>query len=202
MRGRRRAQRGQSTVEFGAAAVVLLLLVFGLVDLGRVFYFDVALQGATREAARQATWFDSATGTNPSLYDTDGWSGQPCGDPDPFPGIKESVDCNLSKSGLPPSVLQNPGTTCPLPADGNSTYNPPYDDSAYPTTLNAPVLYICYGATPGADLTSAPADNSFKGVDVNVILVMSFGFTSGLLSGVFGSSVHIVANTHMLVGGY
>jgi hypothetical protein len=35
-----------------------------------------------------------------------------------------------------------------------------------------------------------------------VILVMSFGFASGLLSGVFGNSIHIVANTHMTVGGY
>ena len=70
-----RSQVAQSTVEFGAAALVLILLLFGLIDLGRVFYFDVGLQGAVREGARHATWFDPQTGTNPFLYDTDGWSG-------------------------------------------------------------------------------------------------------------------------------
>jgi TadE-like protein len=174
-------------VEFGASALVLVLLLFGLIDLGRVFYFDVGLQGAVREGARQASWFDPDTGTNPYLSDS---------------AIKSSVDAILTKSGLPASVLQNSSMTCPGPSDGNAAYNPPYDDSAYPTAVNVPSLYICYGATPGLDLATPPADNSFKGTDVNVILVMNFGFASGLLSGVFGNAVHIVANTHMTVGGY
>ena len=197
-----RTQRAQSTVELGASALVLVLLLFGLIDLGRVFYFDVGLQGATREGARQASWFDPNTGTNPFLYDTDGWAGQPCSDPNPHPGIKESVDCNLSKSGLPSSVLQNPTVTCPMSTDGNTVDNPPYDDSVYPAALNTPSLYICYSNTPGLDIASAPTDNSLKGTDVNVVLVMSFGFASGMLQGVLGNSVHIVSNTHMSVGGY
>jgi len=202
VRHRGRPQEAQSTVEFGAAAIVLILLLFGLLDLGRVFYFDVGLQGAVREGARHATWFDPQTGTNPFLYDTDGWSGAPCSDPNPYPGIKESVDCNLSKSGLPSSVLQNPGLTCPAATDGNPNYNPPYDDAVYPSAVNVPSLFICYSQTPGLDITTAPADNSMRGADVNVILVMSFGFVSGLMQGVLGNSVHIVANTHMAVGGY
>jgi Flp pilus assembly protein TadG len=180
-------QRGQSTVEFGASALVLVLLLFGLIDLGRVFYFDVGLQSAVREGARQATWFDSTTGTNPTLYDD---------------AIKSSVDAILTKSGLPQSVLGNPSTTCPSTSDGNPADNPPYDSSVYPAAVNAPTLYICYGNTPGLDITAAPVDNSLKGLDVNVILVMSFGFASGLMSGVLGDSIHIVANTHMTVGGY
>jgi hypothetical protein len=174
-------------VEFGASALVLVLLLFGLIDLGRVFYFDVGLQGAVREGARQASWFDPSTGTNPYLYDA---------------AIKSSVDAILTKSGLPVSVLQNSSMTCPTPTDGNTEFNPPYDDSAYPAGVNAPSLYICYSGTPGLDLTAAPVDNSMRGTDVNVILVMNFGFASGLMSGVFGNSIHIVANTHMTVGGY
>jgi Flp pilus assembly protein TadG len=182
-----RLARGQSTVEFGASALVLVLLVFGLVDLGRVFYFDVGLQGATREGARQATWFDPQTGTNPYLSDAT---------------IKSSVDAVLVKSGMPPSVLQNPGATCPTTNDGNTTFNPPYADSTYPSGANQPSLFICYANTPGLDLAAPPADNSFKGQDVNIILVMNFGFVSGLMSGFLGNSIHIVANTHMTVGGY
>jgi len=184
---RRSLERAQSTVEFGASALVLVLLLFGLIDLGRVFYFDVGLQGAAREGARQASWFDQGSGTNPTLYDA---------------AILASVNGILSHDGLPNAVLQNPGTTCPAPTDGNTIYNPPYVDTTYPAALNAPSLYICYANTPGLDLTSAPADNSMKGQDVNVILVMSFGFVSGFMNGVLGNSVHIVANAHMTIGGY
>lgn len=180
-------QRGQSTVEFGAAAIVLMLLLFGLIDLGRVFYFDVGLTGAVREGAREASWFDSGSGTNPFLDDTD---------------IKRSVDAILQHSGLPASQLQNPTTTCPATADSNSSFNPPYVSSVYPTTLNQPYLYICFANTPGLDLTEPPGDNSYKGDDVNVILVMSFGFVSGYLQGVLGNSVQIVANAHEAIGGY
>jgi hypothetical protein len=187
-------QRGQSTVEFGASALVLVLLLFGLIDLGRVFYFDVGLTGAVREGARQASWFDPTSpdkgcGPSPNPYLCDS-------------AIKSSVDAILTHSGLPASVLQNPGMTCPAPADANASFNPPYQDTVYPTATNQPSLYICYSNTPGLDLPSAPLDNSYKGADVNVILVMSFGFVSGVLQGPLGNSVRIVANTHMTVGGY
>ena len=187
MRRRHDRMSGQSTVEFGVSAIVLILLVFGLVDLGRAFYFAVAIAGATREGARQATWFDAGSSTNPFLSDS---------------AIQASVDQMLVKSGLPSSILQNPGTTCPSPTDGNSLYNPPYDPSTYPSSLNQPLLFICYANTPGADFPSAPVDNAYRGTDVNVILVMSFGFTSGFLADALGSSIHMVSNTHMTVGGY
>ena len=187
-------QRGQSSVEFGASALVLVLLLFGLIDLGRVFYFDVGLAGAVREGARQAAWFDASSpdkgcGASPNPYLCDS-------------AIKSSVDAILAHSGLPSSVLQNPGTTCPSSADGNAFYNPPYQDIVYPASLNQPALYICYSNSPGLDFATAPVDNSYRGTDVNVILVMSFGFVSGLMQGVLGNSIHIVANTHMAVGGY
>ena len=187
-------QRGQSTVEFGASALVLILLLFGLIDLGRVFYFDVGLTGAVREAARQASWFDPTSpnkgcgpSANPYLCDS---------------AIKSSVDAILTQSNLPSSVLQNPGTTCPATSDLNPSFNPPYQDAVYPVATNQPSLYICYSNTAGLDLPTAPVDNSYRGADVNVILVMSFGFVSGFMQGFLGNSIHIVANTHMTVGGF
>jgi Flp pilus assembly protein TadG len=182
-----RGSHGQATVEFGISAIVLLLLLLGLVDLGRVFYFAVGFRGATREGARQASWFDPATGTNPTLADG---------------AIKSAVDAILRKSGLA-STLANPGATCPTPADGNSSHNPPYVDATYAAaSVNQPLLYICYSNTPGLDLASPPGDNSYGGTDVNVILVMSFGLASGFMQGLLGNSLHVVANTHMTVGGY
>ena len=184
----RRAKRGQSTVEFGLSAVLLLLILLGLTDLGRAFYFAVGMQSATREGARQATWFDHATGTNPFLNDV---------------AIKNAVDEILTKSGLPASQLQNPTTTCPSPSDGNGSHNPPYGSAAYATTdLNQPLLYICYANTPGLDLATSPSDNSMKGIDVNVILVMNFGFATGFMQNVLGNSASIASNTTMTIGGF
>jgi len=185
----RSQESGQSSVEFGLAAVVLLLLALGLTDLGRVFYFNVGLAGAVREGARHASWFDPKTGTNPNLYDN---------------AIKFAVDGVLINSGLPASALQNPsGTTCPATSDGNTQFNPPYTSLAYAAgSVNQPLLYICYEGTPGLDLTTPPADNSMKGLDVNVILVMTFGFATGFMEGVLGNSVHLAVNTHMIIGGF
>src|SRR5437899_12267367 len=104
------SQRGQSAVEFGASAIVLVLLLFGLIDLGRVFYFHVGLTGATREAARHASSFvpppsgSASPGTNPSLYYTAGWAQDHCpyqtgsnprGETNPNPRIKQTVDSNF-----------------------------------------------------------------------------------------------------------
>jgi len=181
-------RRGQSTVEFALSALVLLLILLGLLDLGRVFYFDIGLVGAAREGARQATWFDSNDSTNPYLDDTD---------------IKAAVDETLQHSALPASVLANPGVTCPTTTDSNPNHNPPYDDTAYlPGASGVPILYICYANTPGLDFATAPADNSSRGIDVNVIVLMKFGFTTALMQGVLGNSVHMAANTHMTVGGF
>src|SRR5258708_12616550 len=63
---RGRKQRGQSLVEFAISSTVLLLLAMGLIDLSRAFYFSVAMQGAAREGARHAAWFDTAR--RPNLF--------------------------------------------------------------------------------------------------------------------------------------
>jgi Flp pilus assembly protein TadG len=46
------ASRGQSTVELALGLVILLLLVCGTADLGRVFYYGVTITQAAREGAR------------------------------------------------------------------------------------------------------------------------------------------------------
>lgn len=45
---------GQSLLEFSLALPIFLLLVFGLVDLGRGFYYNNLLSNVAREAARYA----------------------------------------------------------------------------------------------------------------------------------------------------
>lgn len=62
---RRRRQRGQALVELSIIAPILIVLGLGTTDFGRVFGLNEAINGAAREAARQAAYYDYATGTNP-----------------------------------------------------------------------------------------------------------------------------------------
>src|SRR5262245_37755785 len=49
-------QRGQSMVEFAViTSLVVVPLMVGTVDFGRVFYFDVVVSAAANEAARAAS---------------------------------------------------------------------------------------------------------------------------------------------------
>ncbi len=50
----RRCGRGQALVEFAFVLPVLLIIVFGMIELGRAFVFGVAVQDAARNAARLA----------------------------------------------------------------------------------------------------------------------------------------------------
>jgi Flp pilus assembly protein TadG len=49
---RNRISRGQSLLEFALVLPILILLIFGVLDLGRIFYTTIALRGSVREGAR------------------------------------------------------------------------------------------------------------------------------------------------------
>ena len=49
------ARRGQAMTEFSLVAPLFLLLVFGIMDFGRLFFWQMTLQNALREAGRFAT---------------------------------------------------------------------------------------------------------------------------------------------------
>ena len=176
-------QRGQSLVEFAASSVVLLLLIGGLVDIGRSIYVSEALSNAVREGARHGVWYDAPTLSHPYLDDA---------------AIKAAVDAELAAISLPASVLKNPGTTCPNPTDGNTLHNPPYASAAYPGTTNQPWLYICYANAPGVDYTSPPSNPGQ--VDLNVILLYDYGPLTPIVKSQFGV-FQVAVNQHMTVQG-
>jgi Flp pilus assembly protein TadG len=170
-------------VEFALSSVVLLLLVGGLVDIGRALYVQEGLSSAVREGARHGVWFDTPTRTHPYLDDAQ---------------IKASVDDELAAVSLPASILKNPGTTCPAPTDGNAYHNPPYGSSAYPPTSNVAWLYICYSNTAGLDFAT-PATNQSQ-QDLNVIVLYSYGPLTPLVTAQFGI-FKLAVNEHMTVQG-
>jgi Flp pilus assembly protein TadG len=170
-------------VEFAVSSVVLLLLVGGLVDVGRSIYVQESLSNAAREGARHGAWYDAPSLSHPYLDDAH---------------IKSAVDAQLIAILLPASILKNPGTTCPAPTDGNAYHNPPYAASAYPAATNQPWLYICYNNTPGLDFTS-PATNQGQ-LDLNVIVLYSYGPLTPLVKTQLGI-FQVAANQHTTVQG-
>jgi Flp pilus assembly protein TadG len=190
MRGNRRPKReaGQSLVEFAVGALVLVLLVAGAGEIGRAFYFAVAIQGASREAARSAIWFSPGdVGTpNPDLSDS---------------AILASVNDSLAGSGLVAGFRSQSG--CLEGQDGNGYHNPPYADAAYPTDLNTAAVYACY-QKPGSSVgtgTLATPDASYVGGEVQVSVLVAYGLATGLLRDQFGSGIHLVSTSHMRIQG-
>ncbi|HXM73429.1 MAG TPA: TadE/TadG family type IV pilus assembly protein [Candidatus Dormibacteraeota bacterium] len=175
-------QRGQSLVEFALSSVVLLLLVGGLVDIGRAIFISEALSNASREGARHGAWFDAPRQSHPYLNDAQ---------------IKAAVDAELATISIPASVLKNPGSTCPSTSDGNTFYNPPYVNSAYPSVANQPWLYICYNNTPGLD--PPPATNQGQ-LDLNVIVLYAYGPLTPVITAQFGI-FRVATNQHVTVQG-
>src|SRR6202162_3987782 len=63
------SKRGQAIVETALLLPVLMLLVMGTADLGRVFYYSIAVTNAAREAARQGAYYDPTANPPAHSYD-------------------------------------------------------------------------------------------------------------------------------------
>lgn len=59
---------GQSLIEFALALPVLLLILIGIADIGRTYYYTVMIAGAAREAAAYAATNPSANATSVSQH--------------------------------------------------------------------------------------------------------------------------------------
>lgn len=72
-----RGERGQSMVEFALALPVLILILSGMVDIGRVYFTFIALE----EAAAEAALYLAINPACPTNADPDTDAGNPCADP-------------------------------------------------------------------------------------------------------------------------
>jgi len=183
-------QRGQSLVEFAISSTVLLLLAMGLIDLSRAFYFSVAMQGAAREGARHAAWFDTARRANLFLQDSE---------------VSSAVTLALTGAGFNSTQVTFIATNgCLSPTDGNSAGDKPYPLAAYPPTPQTIYVYACYTTPSGAQygsLTNAPQDNAWRLGDINVILLMNFQLITPFIQSLFGNSLDIAYNEHFTIQG-
>ena len=183
-------QRGQSLVEFAISSTVLLLLMMGLLDLSRAFYFSVSLQGAAREGARHGAWFNTAARENNFLDDAD---------------VMTAVKEGLYGAGFQDSQihLMSAGG-CLAPTDGNGVSNKPYPAAAFPAASQNVNVYICYTAPNGTATGTMPAhptDNSYWLGDINVALLMRFQLITPFIQSLFGSGLNLAYNEHFTIQG-
>jgi Flp pilus assembly protein TadG len=187
-------QRGQSLVEFAISSIVLLLLMMGLLDLSRAFYYAVNLDGSAREGARHGAWFNTAARYNGYLDDTD---------------IMTAVGQSLTGAGFvnadPPIHFANPGGC--LAGIGNGNNNAPYATGNFPAQAQRVNVYICYtepvtmGGSQLSSIGSHPTDNSWRLGDVNVSLLMNFGLITPFIQNIFGNGLNLAYNEHFTIQG-
>lgn len=199
----RRWSRGQAATEFAISSIMLLLLVSGIVDLGRAYFYNVSMHGAAREGARHAAWFDPGTDSNPYLDDVD---------------VLCAVNQNLAGSGYKATFPDGSNPPCPVPGGVNSYpgnhsscpssshpyNNPPISSGYYPAAVNTPTLYVCYASPAGGyagDFPSPPGNNAYSQGDVLTILVMSLGVVTPLAQNLFSSGIGMVSYAHIAVQG-
>jgi Flp pilus assembly protein TadG len=118
-RRRRPSRLGQAMVEMAIVAPVLVMLMLGAADLGRAFYLDIEVTGASRAGVRTAivspgTDIGLAVRNEPSSSipnDTTSWG-------DTGPGGNNDCDPNAPShlcgdpSGCPPSVFSASRIAC------------------------------------------------------------------------------------------
>jgi Flp pilus assembly protein TadG len=157
-RFRRRAPRpGQSVVEFAIVSLVLMMFIFGTVDLGRGVLQRQMLTNAVREAARYGSVVNRSTLTFPSTAATDCTAGSYCASV-VAAAAKRSPSLNLTATNFASSgtitmkcdvwsttaSTANDVTTCQLPTGKGSRLT---ICANYQFTLTAPRL-IGLGAIP------------------------------------------------------
>lgn len=181
-------------MEFAISSLVIILLLMGLLDLSRAFYFSVNIQGAAREGARHGAWFDTATRSNNYLDDAD---------------IMLAVDQAMAGAGFDGTTLPVPvqikSAGCLTPTDGNALNNKPYAASAVPPTGGQAYVYICYTQPGGAFQTGTmpvhPSDDSWRLGDINVAIIMNFTLITPFLQNMFGNGIPLMFNEHFTIQG-
>ena len=69
MRALRSDTRGQALLEFALVLPILLMLVLGIVEFGRIWNINQMVSDTTREGARRAVVFDQPPSTEQQVHD-------------------------------------------------------------------------------------------------------------------------------------
>lgn len=152
----RDAQRSQALIEFSLVSPVLLLLLFGIIDLGRgIFYYDT-LNHAAREGARTAVRASNQLPTNADVLTTVSAQmlGTPVSEPCPQGPVTagtppgNSAWLFVTEPNPPATVESNPPANAPggeyaaAPSGSCSAVNPALGNQQLQVTLRFNLVLI------------------------------------------------------------
>ena len=165
------SKRGQAIVETALLLPLLMLLTMGSADLGRVFYYSIAVTNAAREAARQGTYYDPTASPPANTFDDYA---------DILAAAQRDVpgDVTLAMSTIAP-------LHCLTGAQSSWSAN-------YPSAPNTGYVYICFD---GQDNPAPSSANS----TIQVTILYNFQPVTPLADVVGAGTVHVVASTTMEV---
>jgi Flp pilus assembly protein TadG len=103
-----------------------MFLTMGTTDLGRLFYYSIAVTNAAREAARQGTYYDPTTNTN--AFDSYGFV------------------LAAAQQEVPSEITVVAATVAPTHC---LTGSPSAWSANYPTNPNTAYVYICFDGNDG-----------------------------------------------------
>ena len=159
----RRRNGGQSLVEFAIMSPVLVLLLMGMLDLGRAYYFEVLGTDAARDAARYAS------GYAPSVW--------------PPAGPGQAGICDMAKADLAGNVAS---ASCVYTTSLPSANRPYYPAGTYvPAAGQALIVIACPAGT------NACAGNQAQSLNANIAVTVYYRFdllTPGM-SSLFGPAL-------------
>ena len=167
----RRGKKGQAIVETALLLPILMFLTMGSSDLGRIFYYSIAVTNAAREAARQGTFYDPTATPPGNAFDDYA---------DILAAAQHEVPSDVTLS-LPTVAPTHCLTGQPSSWSGN-----------YPTQPNAGFVYICFD---GRDM---PAPSSASST-VQVTILFNFQPVTPMSDLIGASTVHLLASTAMQV---
>jgi len=167
---RRKRERGQTTLEFALVIPLFTILLFGVLDAGRIVWANSSLAEAAREAARFAIVHG-------------GWANTLCPVGPPTPEV-------LARLPIPPS----PDCLYPSPSK-QAIVELARARALAPGSL---VVHVCYGDGCSGD-TDAPFTTNARGTPVTVALDSDVPLAAGALLGlgpfhIRGSSTMLVNN--------
>lgn len=165
------SKRGQAIVETALLLPILMFLTMGSADLGRVFYYSIAITNAAREAARAGTYYDP-TATPPGNAQDD------------YADIL-AVAQREAPQGVSLSLATIAPTHC-------LTGSPSTWSANYPSGPNTGYVYICFD---GRDTPAPPT----AGNTVQVTILYNFQPVTPLSELIGASTVHVMASTTMQV---